>query len=71
MLGVCTTCQETHPVRPAHIDLDEWEEMERQIEDDGEAMAYVMASHKASFGGGYCEGGATTPQVVFSEEDND
>ncbi|KKW32592.1 MAG: hypothetical protein UY76_C0023G0007 [Candidatus Uhrbacteria bacterium GW2011_GWA2_52_8d] len=70
MLGVCTTCQETHPVRPAHIDLDEWEEMERQIEDDGEAMAYVMASHKA-FGGGYCEGGATTPQVVFSEEDND
>ncbi|MBI4435173.1 hypothetical protein HY630_00735 [Candidatus Uhrbacteria bacterium] len=67
MLGVCTICQEVHPVRPAHIDPDEWEEMWMQVQVDGDAMTYVMASHEPSFGGGYCEGGATTPQAVFQE----
>jgi hypothetical protein len=69
MLGVCTTCHETHPVRPAHIDTGEWEEIEQQVEDDGAAMAFAMASHEPSFGGGYCEGGSTTPQAVFTDNE--
>jgi hypothetical protein len=69
MQGVCCQCQEAHPVRSAGHDHFDPEHMDDLLF-NGEGANYVMSAHEPTFGGGQCEGGGTTPQVVFSNEES-
>jgi len=83
MKGLCSTCEEVHPVQPdsankVAVHAHETVFPERLRDDmisrlfsaSGQGQ-YVMAEHTPNFGGGPCDGEGDAPQELVTEEEND